>query len=54
MSDRPSPSPAPGAESHGKDATDAGGTARPGSRPVEEKWVSERADDEAATLGDFA
>lgn len=54
MSDRPSPSPVPGAASPEKDAADAGGTARPGSRPVDEKSVSERADDEAASLGDFA
>ncbi len=54
MSDRPSPSPVPEAASPEKDAADAGAAARPESRPVEEKSVSERADDEAATLGDFA
>lgn len=54
MSDRPSPSPVPGAASPEKDAADAGGAARPGSWPVDEKLVSERVDDEAAALGDFA
>ena len=54
MSDHPSQSPDAQAATPGEEAGTDTPSSRPDHRPADEKSVPERAEDEAAALGDFA